>query len=436
MKKLYIVALCFFVISNFCKINVGQGVNDNKNRDAMDRNNNELLNRHNAEMLKLGNSDRDDYIDAGENAILQLYTSSKKPTELRSLVRKLEEIQLDLLSNDAGRLIAKNEQTVRIFIGFDTDSLQLSDRAIMRRLTRLEGSIGLLKNFNPSQGMFDSTKSQAVKNIAMDALWVSDMRDKVSSRIALIEAMIAKLPKRLDVSNLKTLEEVKRDIIATDVLNAESARLATSQAASSQALVNELDAQFNRDVAESDTIIAQKNIHAEFNRQAIEAEYAVKRAVVEARIAMFEAEKLKIEQAKREAVQNTQQQRVVAYLTSPRVKQLLGPFCNSGFAKPCSKTRRYPKSQPMSLNGLTNAKFNSKKQNPLGSKDYSIGKLVNIANFVPNDRGAWSTSRDEWHKAGNTFQSMSGEMVNPYREAHRILREHGQTLVDLGMLEK
>ena len=62
--------------------------------------------------------------------------------------------------------------------------------------------------------------------------------------------------------------------------------------------------------------------------------------------------------------------------------------------------------------------------------------LLRLANASRNDRPAWGVNEQSYAQAGEDFENMEGKMVNRYIEAQRILREHGATLVELGILRK
>lgn len=65
-----------------------------------------------------------------------------------------------------------------------------------------------------------------------------------------------------------------------------------------------------------------------------------------------------------------------------------------------------------------------------------MSQLFKIANHRFNDRSPWGANGNTFADGEPEFENMEGEKVNRYIEAQRILRDHGTTLVELGMLRK
>ena len=57
-----------------------------------------------------------------------------------------------------------------------------------------------------------------------------------------------------------------------------------------------------------------------------------------------------------------------------------------------------------------------------------------VSHVVANDRTSWGIDGRTAHQQPASFRNLEGERVNAYIEAQRILREHGQLLIELGML--
>ena len=121
------------------------------------------------------------------------------------------------------------------------------------------------------------------------------------------------------------------------------------------------------------------------------------------------------------------------YLQSERVQTLLSPFCNKGNAQIGAWHESHViedlEPRPVSLSELSSHAYR-----PLDPSKTGVSGLVYAATAKMNDRGTWSHTKDNWKTADGTFKNLNGEMVNPYVEAQRIIREHGQILIELEML--
>ena len=173
----------------------------------------------------------------------------------------------------------------------------------------------------------------------------------------------------------------------------------------------------------------------------IQAKNEAERALVQSKIDMSNAKREQIEAAMREALAKVEQLIVEDYLTSPRVKRLLGPFCEPGMTPIGAWNKNFKIEEldprPISLSKLATYKKSAPRIfDTLKATQHGVSSLVRLANMSHNDRPPWPTTHDTWQKAGKTFKDMDGNMVNPYREAQRILRDHGALLIKLEMLVK
>ena len=418
----------------------GQNSKEDVNQKRLEFYKQSLLENQNSSITQFGDAEADHFIDIADSAISKLYTSEGKANELRSIARKLDKHLIELLANDTGRWIATNKKSVRIFIGFDSDSLLISDRGILNRAGRLRASAKALKDFNTSQGKFDAAKSEAVRSILVDASWVDDMRNKIKNRLLIVEQLMTNAPKSGDFESLPTLATVKRQLIAKAAMSFESEMQAVRESADRKGQEQELDAEFDRRFRNASKETEAKDSLADFNIKLMESEYGVKEAVVKSKIKMANAKKTAIEADTRAELQKSQKKLLVAYLTSPRVKQLLSPFCEPGMTKIGAWNKNFKIKEldprPISLGRLANYRSSGHTYEPLTASQKGMRGLIVLANLPHNDRPSWPVTEKNWNSVGNSFEDMNGQMVNPYREAQRIIREHGPTLIELKMLVK
>ena len=408
---------------------VGQNENDERINKQLEFYHDAILNQQNLDVSSIGDPDTDQFIDIAEHAVSKLYTADGKSSELRSLARKLDDVLTDLSGNEVGKWIGTNEQTVRIFIGFDIDAPVISDRGIAKRVNRLRASVKSLKGFNATQGKFDPSSSAAVRAILIDADWVNKMHQKISSRLAAVEKMVKNFPQGQNFDASPTLAKAKSNFIAAQVIQTEKRKATTRQVAHEKGLSNDIKAKADREIAESTRKIEEEDLLAEFNRRLMIAEYELKRAEIESKI-----DTIRVTTINNNAV--AAKKKLVTYLKSPRVKELLAPFVTPDLVKFGAHHEMYKidslDPQPASLSQIASL------GNPR-TLDPSQKGMINFVFYVnvnATKRPKWPIHHQKWQDAGETFENMSGDKVNPYREAQRILREHGQTLVELGMLVK
>ena len=438
IKQAFIFTIALAFVAPHC---VAQNTREEIDQKRLQYYRDAMLKGQNDSVSAFGNAKIDHFIGIADSAVARLYTPDGKANEIRTLARKLDGIMVDLLTNGAGRWIAKNEKTVRILMAYDTDALPLSDAGLMKRVKRLAASKAALEKFNHTQGEFDPTKSKAAKSIIEDAAWVQDMHSEISNRLALVAQQIENVPRGRDFSNLLTLEKVKQAISADDKYKVDSAILKTTTEVQKAALARQLDAIVERKMLEASTEIKEKDKLAKRKRELIQARHEAEQALVQSEIGIENAKREQTEAAMRESRAKAEQLIVEEYLTSPRVKRLLGPFCEPGMTPVGAFNKNFKIDEldprPMSLSKLATYKksapriIDTLKPSPRG-----VSSLVRLANMSHNDRPAWPTTHDTWESAGNTFEDMNGKMVNPYREAQRILRDHGALLVKLKMLVK
>ena len=215
---------------------VGQNENDERINKQLEFYHDAILNQQNLDVSSIGDPDTDQFIDIAEHAVSKLYTADGKSSELRSLARKLDDVLTDLSGNEVGKWIGTNEQTVRIFIGFDIDAPVISDRGIAKRVNRLRASVKSLKGFNATQGKFDPSSSAAVRAILIDADWVNKMHQKISSRLAAVEKMVKNFPQGQNFDASPTLAKAKSNFIAAQVIQTEKRKATTRQVAHEKGL--------------------------------------------------------------------------------------------------------------------------------------------------------------------------------------------------------
>lgn len=384
-----------------------------------------------AELRSLADPKIADYIAIAERADKQIYTESK--SDLRQLARDIDSKVIDLQTSDLGKWMATKPNLIASFLKFDTETLSLNDEALHARRARLRASADALKAYNTAtQGRFDADKNEAALAIMEDANWVELTYRKLRERLSIIELYEAEYPKDFDPGDLPTLEQVKAAKLAEMIEVVSMAELKAREDAARETADLLGKSIFERDVASIKTRIAGDEKLAELDRRLMEAEFGVKMKETEKRIVETQIQEMRVGDSITETKSRSYDERLTEYLQSDRVRQILQPFCGKGFAEASTGNEGYKRisslqEAPMSL-GIIN------QRRALSPEHQSMIWLIKIANFSRNDRGGWPVDQNTYGSAPKDFANMDGEMVNPYIEAQRILREHGAKLIELKML--
>jgi hypothetical protein len=393
-----------------------------------------------AESLKnISNPKIVDMIAIAERAESRIFTEND--SELRRIARDLDTKITDLLTNDKGKWMATNPKLVGMFLKFDTESLRLSDAALHARKQRLAASIAALKQFNPrTQGDFDASNSEPALVILEDANWIEETYSKLDERLSIIKLYENECPEGFDGQNLPTLEQAKAALMAELIQITATAEVEAKRKAAEENASELAQSIFDRDRAAATTKRLGDERVAELDRRLMEAEFGRKAKEIDQKIMEESLKAKKIESAMVETTAKSEKELIVEYLTSDRVSSLLAPFSTKGMAKEKSFSKLIKidslTPQPMSLSEITRTGIMGHKGMPMEPTSGGLAMLIRIANARFNDRPGWPVDENSWDKAGNTFSNMKGELVNPYVEAQRIMREHGATLVELGILNK
>jgi len=370
------------------------------------------------------------FIDIAEHARRKIFTPENN--ELRKMAREFDEKLLAIQTSDLGRWVATQPDMVITFGALDGEIIFLTDAALEARRNRLQASIDALNRYTPeTQGKFDPAINPAVSTILKDANWVEENYRKLSTRMALMADLETNFPADEDWSNHPTLREQKQARsarqLAKDVSAVEKGR---ARALDEMADLKEQSA-FARESKLAKAKIQGQDKLAEIQLKLMESENLRKGAELEKELREKELEKEKIESDTVHMTAEAKKKLLVEYLASPRVTNLLAPFCSKGRTAANSGAGRKQvdavTAVPMSLSRLS-------RYNCFTAKHRNMRALITIANNRGNDRPGWPTTEHDYFEAGETFKNMDGVNVNPYVEAQRILREHGAVLVELGML--
>lgn len=359
-----------------------------------------------------------------------------KAGEAINLKKTLDIKLVDLLTSDAGRWVATNDNAVKLFVMFDFDSIEFSDAAVGDRIQRIKKTRQILESV---RGPLKIGDNRAAKMLVLDALWIENLHHKLDTRLNLVVDFNNRFPKsqKQDWKKLRTLRDAKaakRSQLEGLVLGAafegfETARIEGVELRRKQAY----DAEMKKTIAE----VQGKEELAEQTRKFIQAEYQVKVAAKQSEIVAQERKREQIERHSREATQLAEAKKLRAYLQTPRVVDLLAPFCGPGMTLPRCHRNKHPIPDPNQLEPgpMSYARIHKEVLASRLGQARQLDYLTAVANDPGNDRPAsWGIADSAWRQAGNTFKDMNGKHVNKYVEAYKILRDHGSILVELGML--
>ena len=281
-------------------------------------------------MKSLGNPELHNFIELAERAIQRIFTPENN--ELRKMARDFDEKLVALQSNDLGRWIGTQTKAVATFIMLDTENIDLNDEALNLRRKRLQASIDALKQYQPeTQGRFDPSTNGAVLAILQDVNWVEDQHRKLNGRLALIADLERRFPEDQDWTGYPTLRDRKQERIAGMFEQIKSAELEAREKASELTAKMISDSVFDREVTKTKTQLAGEEALADFQKKLMEAEFGRQLTEIDRRImaTQLEQAKLKVEMVNMKA--DAKKERIIDYLTSPRVIALLQPFCGDGY---------------------------------------------------------------------------------------------------------
>ncbi|MBX3424261.1 MAG: hypothetical protein KF688_01155 [Pirellulales bacterium] len=361
----------------------------------------------------------------------------------------------ELLQSNLGRYVATEQEAVQACLRLEEVKKGFSPEAIAERYRRLGKSIEVLQGYNATLGEFDPENNETAKAILADATWVNDYYAKVKKQVALLNAFEqtasadaaassadavatkATLRQAMDAYQAEQLlEKLDQDTSAIEkaTVEAEAAQRAADVEIIKKRAVVEVEAKKKL------AAVARELLAAEMDFKAAEQRLTTARVRRQEQATLDAAEmertlsgidKEGAEQERLDAEELAARARLIKYLQSARVKQLLAPFCSPGSmaaSNALGQGRRIEEigKHPMSLSQLAKCEC-------LASTRQSMEYLITVANDE-NDRPGWPVTHESWERHGETFRDIDGKKVNPCVEGQRILREHGGLLVELKML--
>ena len=248
----------------------------------------------------------------------------------------------------------------------------------------------------------------------------------MKSRLAVIQSAEQSFDDSIDWSELPTLQEKKRVVLAHMAMRITDAELLGKLDAVEEASVDREAATYDSTKRRLDAETEAQTRLSALATEAMTREYEVKMAEEEKEIAEQENARRMVETETVVMNTNAKTERIRAYLQSPNVQRLLAPFCSDGWH--C--TGDALEKGPMSLKKFVDL---GRGIAPLSPAKKSLSRFVRIAQ-ENNDRPIWGVDSTRAFMLPPSFTNIEGEKVNPAIEAQRILREHGQLLIDMGML--
>lgn len=398
-----------------------------------------------------------EFIAAAQQA-RSLVNSANATQELPTLIKLHQEFSArfnELLQNNLGRYVATEQEAVQACLRLEEAKKSFSPQAIAERYRRLGKSVEVLQGYNATLGDFDPESNDTAKAILADATWVNDYYSKVKKQLALLDAfeqtasadaaasspevVAAKPTLRQAMDSYlaeQLLEKLDKDTSVIEIATAEAnaAQRAADAEIIRQRAVVEVEAKKKLAAVARELLAAEMDFKSAEKRLSTAKVRRQEQATLDAaemERTLTDIDKEGAEQDRLDAEEMATRARVVKYLQSARVKQLLAPFCSPG--------RMYAANHPglggeieelgkhpMSLSRLAVCDC-------LAPTTGSMQLLITVANN-DNDRPGWPVTQHTWDKAGETFRDIDGKKVNPCVEGQRILREHGGLLVELKML--
>ncbi|MCS7466276.1 hypothetical protein NZK35_06255 [Stieleria sp. ICT_E10.1] len=369
-------------------------------------------------------------------------TTEANGKDLLSLSRELQSKMREIESNDVGRYMATSDRSVAALIQFDTDTISISDGALKIRHDRLSKAIEALEDYQPStQGVFDPETNPTAAIVEQEVSWINEMYERVISRLAIIATAEAEFDPTVDWSSYPTLQQAKRKVLAKMAVQLAAVETRAEQEALDQSAERRFQSVFDAKKNRFDTETDAMSRIAELSRLLMLKEFEVKEAEFDVKEAKIEVEKAELRKQQTVASNEKRmietesslltvdagQERIKKYLQSPHVKRLLAPFCTDGW----HHTGNALEKGPMSLKLLSN---HVAGVSPFEPSKSGLRVFVDVAQGE-NDRPTWGIASINAYMLPANFVNIDGEKVNPAVEAQRILREHGQLLIELGMLK-
>lgn len=407
--------------------------------DELQRYRNYIANRQVHEALKIESPDLSSKKKLARQARDRIATRTSEDTgkDLLSLSRELQSKMREIETNDVGRYLATLDRSVAALIQFDLDTVSISDEALKIRHDRLSKAIDALEDYKPStQGVFDPNNNPAAVIVDEEVAWINEMYERVVSRLAIIATAEADIDPTVDWSSYPTLQQAKRKVLADMAFKLAEVEVRAERQALDESAERRFQSVFEDKKKRFDAETDAKSRIAELSRLLMLKEFEVKEAEFEVKEAEIEIEKAELAKQRSEAVGErrmietdtrlgeleSEQARIKKYLQSAPVKQLLNPLISDGW----HLTGESLEAGPMSLKEI---KKTGPNLNP--TKD---GLYYFLLLEQGNDRGGWGVDPHSGHTLPATFTNIDGKKVNPAVEAQRIVREHGQLLVELGLL--
>lgn len=377
-----------------------------------------------------------DLVSVAERAMEKLYAGkdAKPGSDLRSKARIFQQKLAELQTSDMGRWLARDEETVLVFMGLSQDTVISSEKEMGARLRRLKASTKALEDYNSkTAGPLNPKDSTAAAAILEDATWVESYLNKLDQRLLTLDEYEKQFPAREDWSSFETLGEAIRARIASDVRNRMQELAQARQKAEDEGLEEDVAAEFQNTREELTVQREGRQKLSQLSRKLLEAEYDLKAAELQTNIVERQSAAANRKLFNQQLEADNEQERVEKYLQSAEIQRLLAPFCSPGELDASTSNMGRPtpvKSRekgPMSLSRLS-------AMGALAPDRKGVTVLVDIASSPHNDRAHWSVSPNNWSKDEFVITDMNGNEVNRFIEAQNILINHSSTLIKLKML--
>lgn len=355
--------------------------------------------------------------------------------ELKKSSEKFNATFEDLLTNDAGKRIAKDDAACvafrkKVYEGgkCPLDEVEARTKSVDAAVASLQADLKNVTDTYVPSAEFRTT-------IERNRAWANERLAAVTEKNNTLAACLAAAPPLPDAANAPTLRDAIEQLAADEVRQFAEVydQVVRDTQPEKERLIRETarDAELRKAQAEAEALRQEMDAKLDALRKEHELELArLQRERDELR---RELEQLNLQQEKKQAEheRSIEKQKLAEKCNDPKVRQALAPFLAEGYWQPVNagysiNGQRVSQKAPMSLKVLTAA-------GALAPGDRGLVTLIKAVGSPKNDRPGWGfrAVNEDYQR---TLKRLTPEQIETARQAQQYLIELGPTLVELGQL--
>ena len=355
-------------------------------------------------------------------------------TALQEAAQKFSGELKELLTNDAGRRVARDPLSVMAFIQIREEPAPSAEQ-VKKKLDVVDAVLAGV-DARLKQARVDGLPSSQQRRDVLDAYsWAKARADRIADRRDSLQALIVASPSDIDVSAAITLDAAVSEYKSrfSRLLNegwqkgearaagqAQQVMVDTAERATLEQAIRNAELRLEKLAAENQRLRVEQN--AELLR--LREEQDKRLADMDRELEVERAARLK-QEAETAVMAKTGEENAAKVLMrkkcqDPETKRLLAPFLAHGYAQPGKRGGAYEKG-PVSLSA-------TRQFGALEPTVHGLGRLLAIGVDAN-----WDKERPRWGYR-NAVENMSGPQRDEIKKAQQLLIELGDTLVELGML--